>query len=82
MNKFKKIKKIKQYYQEQMGFEKYQQELEKLSRVIQPPAVKAEETAETKIVTSASVQVQTDPFRVQLSDLNNGELLKLMSLLN
>ena len=80
MNKFKKLKKVKQHYQQQFGLEKYQQELEKVSRDIQPPVIKEEEAPETKI--SASKEVQTDALKVQLSDLSNGELMRLMALLN
>ena len=82
MNKFKKLKKVKQYYQSQIGMEKYQEELDKLSKELNSQNPKIEDTADSKIITSNSIEVQTDPFKVSLSDLTGTELLKLMSILN
>lgn len=82
MNKFKKVKKVKQHYQEELGLDKYDARYSALASELKNKAIKLEETEAPKCLKMVNEEVQTDPVKVNLTDLSSLELVKLMNLLN
>lgn len=50
MNKFKKLKKVKQHYQEKLGLERYKAEYELISTDLKNKSTKIEEAEASKFV--------------------------------
>ena len=84
MNKFKKLKRVRQYYQSELGVEQYQARLEELKEQIQRTRTKSEEKVKVskEVIGKVAQGVQTEPMKVSLGDLSNGELIRLMNLLS
>lgn len=82
INKFKKLRKVRLHYQEQLGTAVYTHRLEELSRQLREQKVKLEESERTCAASFTEVAIQTDPMQLSLCDLSNVELMKLMNLLN
>lgn len=50
MNKFKKVKKVKQHYQNSLGLEKYEVKFEALAADLKNKSIKIEETEAPKCI--------------------------------
>ena len=83
MNKFKKLNRVKQYYQEEIGVEQYSARLEELSEQMKGSRLKAEKNARvSKAVVQVAQGVQTEPIAVNLRDLSSIDLIRLMNILD
>lgn len=71
MNKFKKLRKVKQYYQGELGPEKYQAQYNIICSELKDKTIKVEESETPKCVKVVNSEVQTEPLKVCLSDLSS-----------
>jgi hypothetical protein len=71
MNKFKKLRKVKQYYQEELGAERYQAQYNLICSELKDKNIKVEETEAPKCLKLVNCEVQTEPLKVCLSDLSS-----------
>jgi hypothetical protein len=69
MSKFKTVKKVKQFYQKQLGVLMYQDKYDAVADKLKSLPSKSEESLEKPSKEAASVSVQTEPLSIRLSDL-------------
>jgi hypothetical protein len=81
MNKFTNLRKVRQFYQDELGAAVYQSRLDEINDELKRKDVKTEETEASKCIAFSHVEVQTDPLAISLRDLSSEEILKLMKLL-
>lgn len=81
MNKFTNLRKVRQFYQDELGASVYQTRLDEINDELKRKDVKTEETEAPKCIAFSHVEVQTDPLAISLRDLSSEEILKLMNLL-
>ena len=63
---------MKHFYQEQTGIVKYQERLASLSEKIKQSTKKEDDSEPKILVEMKTVEIQTDPLNIGLSDLSEG----------
>jgi hypothetical protein len=77
MNKFKKLNKVRHHFQQLIGPVEYQHRYELLTEKLKDSVI-LNEVEQGPI----DIGIQTDALQIQLSDLSNFEVLRLMNMLN